>query len=264
MAGSARPTGDEDIAGGTVGPVGQAPARTRSRGRQWLAIGVSAAAVAGALVGGLAVAGHGTATRQGAPVLVAAAHKAPARPAAVSTPKEAVVAQPAGPKSPATAATVVYRLQQLLPPGHTSGYARASDGSVFGQVYDNQGHGPAMVRLSVGPMLPTSPAECSIADSDMTEQCGTLPDGAKVTVIRIADNCIQSLVVDVYRGNGVGVEIQVSTCLAWNGTSNPPTAPALTQAQATTIAADPTWGTKMDSALVAAARQRFPHLPTFS
>jgi hypothetical protein len=54
----------------------------------------------------------------------------------------------------------------------------------------------------------------------------------------------------------------VATCLAWNGTSNPPTQMAITAAQALQIAANPAWGaSQMDAALVRDAATRFADIP---
>lgn len=242
--------------------------------RQWLTIGVTTVAVAGALVGALALSHHGTgtgATAAGSPQhvlkpVVAAATTTTTTAAAATEPAGGgVIAQPPGPKSPATAATVVYRLTQLLPAGRTSGDAAASDGSVFGQIYLDRGHGPGMLRLDVYRTPAGEPRTCHPSNSgDLSTQCVTLPNGGRADITRIADNCIQSLVVDVDHGDGTGVQLNVGTCLAWNGRTNPPGPEALTEDEAIRIAADPSWGVTMDSSLVAAGASAFPHLPTFS
>ncbi|HYS41577.1 MAG TPA: hypothetical protein VEO01_38665, partial [Pseudonocardiaceae bacterium] len=51
------------------------------------------------------------------------------------------------PQSPVTSAAVVYRLKQILPPGTTSAYGQAGNGTVFGQIALDRGHGPNMLRL---------------------------------------------------------------------------------------------------------------------
>jgi hypothetical protein len=256
-----------------IGPVELVHNSGRSRRRQRLTVTISAVAVAGALVGGLVLANHAPSAAQPgtANALVAAAAKAPATttvkaPAtqARATPvRSVVIPQPAGPKSTATPAAIVYRLQQLLPAGRTSGFGRSSDGALFGQISLDKGHGPSMMRMNIGTGGPLTPEGCK-SGSDFTVTCLILPSGAAVQVTRISDNCIQSLVVAVDHGNGVVVQLDVATCGQWNGKTNPPCDLALTQAQAIAIAADPSWGLQMDSALVTAAHQRFGHLPTFS
>ncbi|HEY3751037.1 MAG TPA: hypothetical protein VGL80_17755 [Pseudonocardiaceae bacterium] len=215
-------------------------ARPKQR-RQWLTVGVAAVAVAGALVGGLALTNHAPAQATAKPVSIAVAAQQAAKPKAK---------QAAGPTLPATAAAIVYRLTQLLPAGTTSGYGRASDGSLFGQIDLDRGHGSGMLRLNISNRI----------DSAKTAQS----DRPTVTVTRIPGNCIQSLVVNVVRSDGVDVQLNVATCLAWNGHANPPGPAPLTEQEAIKIATDPSWGTRMDAGLVTAAAQRFPNLPTFS
>jgi hypothetical protein len=96
----------------------------------------------------------------------------------------------------------------------------------------------------------------------MTRTCRTLPGGATVLTTRISDNCIEPLVIDVDHGDGTVVEIDVATCLAWNGHRNPPTNMAITAAQALQIAANPAWGaSQMDTAVVREGASRFARLP---
>jgi hypothetical protein len=104
-----------------------------------------------------------------------------------------------------------------------------------------------------------NPHACTSAvPSDMTRTCSTLPSGATVLTTRISDNCVEPLAIDVDHGDGTVVQINVATCLAWNGSSNPPARMAITAAQAEQIAANPAWGAfKMDAALVRASASRF-------
>jgi hypothetical protein len=236
--------------------VDTAPPDQQHKRRQWLTIGVTAVAVAGVLVAGLASTNRAPAA---GPSLAVAAHKATTTAPPTTAP---VIAQPPGPKSATTAAAILYRLKQLLPSGQTSGYAQ--DGSLFGQIYLDRGHGPGMLRLDISRVGASRSSECMATRGDLTVECRKLPDGAQVIITRIPDNCIQSLVVNVDHGNGVNVQLNVSTCLAWNGAKNPAGPAALTVDEAVAIAADPSWGTSMDSALVAAAQQAFPQLPSFS
>ena len=111
-----------------------------------------------------------------------------------------------------------------------------------------------------------NPDACpSAGPSDMTRTCSTLPGGATVLTTKIPDNCVEPLVIDVDHGDGTVVEIDVATCLAWNGHSNPPTHMAITAAQAQQIAANPAWGaTQMDAAVVNDAARRFTDVPAGS
>ena len=175
------------------------------------------------------------------------------------TSPDSYIPQPGGAKAPTSSAAVLAELLKLLPPGTTSHYAFDGLGA---QTYFDGASGLGMIRVSLfkGSVNPSACA--SAVPSDMTRACSTLPGGASVLTTRISDNCIEPLVIDVDHGDGTVVEIDVATCLAWNGHSNPPTRMAITAAQALQIAADPAWGTsQMDAALVRVAGSRFADLP---
>jgi hypothetical protein len=158
------------------------------------------------------------------------------------------IPQPPGRKAPTTYAAILAELLKLLPPGATSHYASYGLGA---QTYLKGAFGLGMIRIFLfGGSL--NPDACTSAvPSDMTRTCSTLPSGATVLTTRISDNCIERLAIDVDHGGGTVVQINVATCLAWNGHSNPPTHMAITAAQALKIAASPAWGaTQMDAALV--------------
>jgi hypothetical protein len=169
------------------------------------------------------------------------------------------IPQAAGPKAPTDSAAILDELLKLLPPGATSNYSYY--GGLGAQTYLDGASGLGMIRLSLyqGSLNPDA---CTTAvPSDMTRTCSTLPGGASVLTTRISDNCIEPLVIDVDHGDGTVVEIDVATCLVWNGHSNPPTQMAITAAQALQIAANPVWGTsQMDAALVRDAASRFARL----
>jgi hypothetical protein len=177
------------------------------------------------------------------------------------------IPQPPGPKAPTSAGAILDELLKLLPPGATSNYALYNGGpnDLGAQAYLAGASGVGMIRihLSNGSLNPDA---CDgTLPADVTQTCGTLPDGAPVTITKISDNCIQSASIDVDHGRGTVVQIDLATCLAWNGTSNPPSPMAITIAQAEQIAASPAWGTaKMDAALVRDAAIRFAAVPAGS
>ena len=229
----------------------------------------SAVVVAVGLVGGgvavPALAGgghHAVAARPGtqtAPVGGANAVPAAAVLTTMTSPAD-YIPQPAGPKAPTSSAAVLDELLKLLPSGATSDYTYYTN--LGAQLHFDGPSGLGMIRLSLfkGSLNPDACA--SAVPSDMTRTCSTLPSGAAVLSTRISDNCIQPLVIDVDHGSGTVAEITVSTCLTWNGHSNPPTQMAITAAQALRIAANPAWGTtQMDAALVRDAASRFADLP---
>lgn len=249
------------MTGNSQEPVETVDQRRRPR-RQWPLIVISAAAVAAALAGGLTLVDHASARTQ-SPALAAADTPASvtaptSATASTSTSTTASTSTP-GPQSPVTPAALVYRLQQLLPAGQTSGFA--ADG-LLAQLYLDQGHGPGMLRLAVAHQ-PSGRPDCG-SSAAVQVTCEHLSDGDLAVVQRIPSNCVQSMTVMVDHPDGTEVQLMVSTCLAWNGKANPPCAPALTAAQAVAITDDPGWGMTMSSSLVAAAQQKFPSLPAIS
>jgi hypothetical protein len=169
------------------------------------------------------------------------------------------IPQPPGPKAATTSAAILDELLKLLPPGATSSYAFDGLGA---QTYLDGAKGLGMIKIFLykGSLNPDACA--SAVPSDMTRTCSTLPSGATVLTTRISDNCIEPLTIDVDHGDGTVVEIDVATCLAWNGHSNPPAHMAITAAQAQQIAANPAWGAgQMDAALVRDANSRFADIP---
>jgi hypothetical protein len=169
------------------------------------------------------------------------------------------IPQPPGPKAPTSSAAILDELLKLLPPGATSNYAFYGLGA---QTYLDGASGLGMIRIFLfkGSL---NPGACTSAvPSDMTRTCSTLPSGATVLTTKISDNCIEPLAIVVDHGDGTVVQINVATCLAWNGHSNPPTHMAITAAQAQQIAANPAWGAgQMDAVLVHGAAIRFAGVP---
>ena len=179
-----------------------------------------------------------------------------------ATPLVYILQQP-GPKAPTTAAAVLDELLRLLPPGTTSNYALYQDQYQTGaQVYLNGAAGLGMIRIFLYNRSLNMDACHSSDASDFTQVCGTLPGGAPEIITKIPGNCVESLAVDVDHGDGTAVQIDVPTCLAWNGQTNPPTNMAITTAQAEQIAANPAWGARlMNAAVVKDAAHRFSDVP---
>jgi hypothetical protein len=176
------------------------------------------------------------------------------------------IPQPPGPKAPTTAAAVLDELLKLLPPGATSNYALYQDQYQTGaQVYLDGAAGLGMIRIFLYNKSLNMDACHSSDASDFTQVCGTLPGGAPEIITKIPGNCVEALAIDVDHGGGTAVQIDVPTCLAWNGQTNPPTHMAITAAQAEQIAANPAWGaTQMNAAVVKDAARRFTDVPAGS
>jgi hypothetical protein len=153
-----------------------------------------------------------------------------------------------GPQLTATSAAMLELLTRLLPAGRTSNYGVATGDDLHVQVYLDRGRGPGMIRVSMGKGAPPP---------------GYGSDMAQLTVDHLADNCIQNTVVGAYRPDGTIVQVDVATCLAWDGKQNRPAPAALTTEQAVKIAVDSRWGMTMEADLVASGAKRFPRLPEF-
>ena len=188
------------------------------------------------------------------------ANTVPATAVLTSTSSTEYIPQPAGPKASTTSAAVLAELLKLLPPGATSHYSFFGGLGAEVDLDGASGLGSVRITLFKGSLNPD--ACSSSVPSDMTRTCSTLSSGATVLTTKISDNCIEPLVIDVDHGDGTVAEIDVASCLAWNGSSNPPAHMAITAAQALRIAENPAWGvTQMDAALVRDADSRFADLP---
>jgi hypothetical protein len=169
-----------------------------------------------------------------------------------------VIGQPPGPRTRANPAALLYRLVQLLPHGRTSTYRALSTDPPQARLYLNRGKGNSMITIGV--WSADTMDGCS-SSTGITEKCLVTADGFHVKITEISNNCIESTSVSVDHGNGVVVQLDLSSCLAWNGSANPPAPLALDTGTAIAIAADPSWGPAMSSALVAAADKAYPQLP---
>jgi hypothetical protein len=166
-----------------------------------------------------------------------------------SSPFPVMIAGPpvAGPTAKATGGAMLVLLTKLLPPGKTSNFAVAKGEDTHVQLYLDTGKGPGMIRASL--------------EKDFTDRPAS-PHQASVTVDRLPDNCVQSIVVDAALPNGANLAIDIGTCLAWDGKRNRPAPAAITADEAVKVATDPRWGLTMDAQLVKAGAKMFPDLPT--
>jgi hypothetical protein len=228
----------------------------------------STALVAVGLVGGVAIAvptfagGHSVAADRGTQTAPAGGAKTvPARAILTDARSSAsYIPQPPGAKATTSSAAILDELLKLLPPGATSNYAFY--GGLGAQTYLDGANGLGMIRIALYKGSLNPDACTGAVPSDMTRTCSTLPSGATVLTTKISDNCIEPLAIDVDHGDGTVVQINVATCLPWNGHSNPPAHLAITAAQAQQIAANPAWGAfKMAAALVRASASRFADIP---
>ncbi|GGM31736.1 hypothetical protein ACFFX1_45755 [Dactylosporangium sucinum] len=179
-----------------------------------------------------------------------------------------------GPQVAATPAGVLELLLSLLPEGPTGAYAGNDD--LLVQTYLDPGDGQGMLRVNVskvvgsGDTVPPGEAEarcrtmgldaCPSPDEGVSYRA-PLDNGGEIVVRQFTGNCIQHAVVEVTRADGIRVQVNIASCLAWDGTRNPPAPPALTIQQAAGIALDPRWNVTLARSIVDAGAARFPNLP---
>jgi hypothetical protein len=268
---------DEELALELPPPMGDLVVESVRRGRRmrrtralWTGAGVGGVALA-CLIASVFVVTKASSDRPAGAGLGFAASQ---RPAGAGTPSSSVpVRTPSatlaasrqvtdtGPQANTTARGMLELLSALLPAGKRTMPARASDGSLFVALNLDRGQGVGMVRVNVtAARLPApDPGGCPQGST-----CRTLADGNFVEIVDIPENCIERYAVFLNRPDGISVGILMSSCLSWNGSTNPPGRVVLSVDEATTIADDPRWGTRMPKSLVDDGQRDFPNLSTFS
>ncbi|WP_250003746.1 hypothetical protein [Actinoplanes sp. M2I2] len=154
------------------------------------------------------------------------------------------VDQAAGTREKATTGAMLHLLTQLLPAGRTSNAAVSGAGDPHVQIRLDRGTGPGLLRVTVG-LLPVEGAR--------PPRGGT----ATVTILHVADNCLQDTVAIARWPDGTAVQVDVASCLT--GSSRGPR--ALTADEAATVAADARWGVTMDPDLIKAGAREFGRVP---
>jgi hypothetical protein len=145
-----------------------------------------------------------------------------------------------------TSGAMLQLLTELLPTGRTSGYAVAGDENTHVQIVLTTKAGTGMIRASL--------------EKDFTDR--TMIKGyAAVTVDRLPDNCVQSIVVDAALPNGANLALNIASCVTSDGRQYTKAPQIITPAQAVEIVTDPRWGLTMDAQLVVRGDKRFPDLP---
>jgi hypothetical protein len=154
-----------------------------------------------------------------------------------------------GMQKKATPTAMLHLLTTLLPPGRTSHYAVARDDDLHVQLYYDAGYGPSMLRAQV-------------ARKDTGVARGS---AAKLTVTHVPDDCVQDTDVRATWPDGTTVQLDIATCLEFDGRTDPPAKAQLSEAEAALIVADNRWGVTMDAGLVDQAAAEFPTaLPVFT
>jgi hypothetical protein len=163
----------------------------------------------------------------------------------------------------AAPASVLLALGSVLPAGATTGEAGGRFDTFTGvQLFLNRGEGLGMVRVAVARYL-MKPPPCA-SSPGVVVRC-TEADGAVVETFEIESNCVQRRGVNVYRDDGVVVQVNVGSCLVEGRWTTPPDEPVVDQvlavSEAVKIGLAPVWNEKMMIESSAKAGQRYPDLP---
>jgi hypothetical protein len=154
-----------------------------------------------------------------------------------------------GMQKKATSAAMLHLLTTLLPPGRTTHYGVAGDDALHVQLYYDAGYGPSMLRLQVDRRATGRPR-------------GSTP---AVSVTHRPGDCVQDTDLRATWADGTSVQLDLATCLAFDGRANPPARAQLSEAEAALIVGDPRWGVTMSADLVDQGAGAFPEpLPVFA
>jgi hypothetical protein len=161
-------------------------------------------------------------------------------------------------------AAVLFALGTVLPTGWTAGQAGGRFDTYTGvQVFLNRGNGFGMVRVAVARYL-RKPAPGCGGPPGVVVRC-TDEEGALVETFEIESNCVQRRGVNVYRTDGIVVQINVGSCLVdgqWTMPSNEPLdEQVLGVDEAVQIGLAPIWNEKFMVDFEAKASERYPDLP---
>jgi hypothetical protein len=162
---------------------------------------------------------------------------------------------------PATWAGSLELLDRLLSGRRSAqawGEGDGTAGATMVQTYVDKGQGPGMLRLSVG-RFGGPPVVCAAY-----QRCYQVPGVGRVALEGLEDNCVQTRIVSLLREDGVYLQLNMGTCLAWDGTRNPEGRLVLTDQEAIDLVLDPRWGLRMSAELVSAGAARFASAPRIS
>jgi hypothetical protein len=163
---------------------------------------------------------------------------------------------------------VLLALDTVLPGGPTMGFAGARFDTFTGvQVFVDRGAGFGMVRVAMARYLPKPERSCSISPPGVALSC-VAKEGALVETFEIESNCVQRRGVNVYRSDGIAIQVNVGSCLV-DGPWGPADKVAvdeevLSMDEAVKIGLDPVWDERTMIESAGKARDLYPSLPALT
>ncbi|TQF03126.1 hypothetical protein E6W39_13775 [Kitasatospora acidiphila] len=283
----------EELSGLSEPPIGDLVGQAARRGRRirrfraaGATVAVAAVAtVAALLTGSLGGPGHSDAQQVGVAAAPSSGAPSSARPSASTTPSNSApptaapsASSPTSPPSSSasasgsggslvqtTTASLLAAVVKALPAGMTTDHYQADppqppvtlDPSVFLYLHSGGETG----RIGVSPFKADTVPACQVPDGehDVTIRCYTDPAGDQVQVLTNTGNCIQHNTVIVYRRDGIGVGIDLSSC--FKNSPDGSAALVLSQDQAIALATNPLIDVKMPESFVQTANATYPNLP---
>lgn len=111
-------------------------------------------------------------------------------------------------------AAVLLALGTVLPTGPTIAFAGSRFDTFTGvQVFLDRGAGFGMIRVAMARYAPRPGRSCAIGPPGVAVTC-TEQKGALVETFEIESNCVQRRGVNVYRPDGITIQVNIGSCLA--------------------------------------------------
>jgi hypothetical protein len=162
---------------------------------------------------------------------------------------------------------VLVLLLDMLPAGRTAEFAGgAYDGYTGVQVHLDRGDGFGMIRFAISDAPAATPKPCRGEDQGVVVACHD-EGGALVESFEIEANCVQRRGVNVFRPDGLAIQVNISNCLARKGADHPVVERVLSIEEAIWIALDPMWSrANLGKAAQRGAKEHpgLPLLPDFA
>jgi hypothetical protein len=163
-------------------------------------------------------------------------------------------------------AAVLLALGSTLPTGATIAFAGSRFDTFTGvQVFLDRGAGFGMIRVAMARYGPRPGPFCNAGTPGVAVSCAD-QKGALVETFEIESNCVQRRGVNVYRPDGIAIQVNIGSCLAegdWGAAATKAAVDdeVLAVAEAIQIGLSPVWDERMMIETAAKAEDLYPKLP---
>jgi hypothetical protein len=163
-------------------------------------------------------------------------------------------------------AAVLLALGSTLPTGATIAFAGSRFDTFTGvQVFLDRGAGFGMIRVAMARYGPRPGPFCNAGTPGVAVSCAD-QKGALVETFEIESNCVQRRGVNVYRPDGIAIQVNIGSCLAegdWGAAATKAAVDdeVLAVAEAIQIGLSPVWDERTMIETAAKAEDLYPKLP---